>query len=217
MRDSKNILPIVLNNEQSFKSLGFTLIELMVSLGLLVVAIMAAMGIYLSVIGTRQKTLGQVNIQEDGQYLISLMIKDIRFGSIDYANYGPTAECGEIDTDDGWVNQLCLLDLSNNKVRYKSDLSAQGVCGSNRCVIKRCKGTSCSSDSDFQTITMQNISLERLDFYINPTTDPLVAGSTTYRHPRVTIILKLKSLIEKTGEKELVIQQTVPQRYTRRK
>ena len=64
---------------------------------------------------------------------------------------------------------------------------------------------------------MINISFERLDFYIAPTSNPFTAGSTTYEHPRVTVLLKLRSLREKPGKKELILQQTVPQKYTYRK
>ena len=189
---------------------GFTLIELMVSLGILVVVILAAMGIYLNVIGTRQKTVGQLNIQEDGQYLMSLIVKDIRAGMVDYTGHG---------TINSPEEKLYLLDFSAspNQIRYRTNLSESGVCGSARCVLERCKDTSCAEE-DYHSITMANISVERLDFYINPVTNPFTAGSiTNYVHPRVTVVLKLKSLIEKTGEKLLTLQQTVPQRYTYRK
>ncbi|MBU4369868.1 prepilin-type N-terminal cleavage/methylation domain-containing protein [Patescibacteria group bacterium] len=206
---------------------GFTLIELMVSLGILVVAILAALGIYINVIGTRQKTVGQLNIQEDGQYLMSLIVKDIRAGMVDYADHvGGEGNCVKITSAENPTSQLCLLDFSSspNQIRYKTNLSASGVCSEvgGRCVLQRCEGLA-SSDTcntatgSYQTITMTNVSFERLDFYISPTTDPFIIDSTNYEHPRVTIVLKLRSLREKTGEKLLVLQQTVPQRYTYRK
>jgi len=174
---------------------SFTLIELMVSMSLLVVAILATLGIYLRIIGSQEKTLGQLNIQEDGQYLMSLIVKDIRAGIIDYNNYPNPLDSPE--------DELLLLDYSGNQIRYKTDLTGSGNCASTR--------------SNFQTITMTNVSVERLDFYISPLSDPFTAGSITYEHPRITVVLKLKSLIEKTGERELVLQQTVPQRHTERK
>jgi len=188
---------------------SFTLIELIVSMALIVTAVLAAMGIYMKVIGTREKTLGQVNIQEDGQYLMGMIVKDIRGGLIDYSNYiEPLASPEE---------KLLLLDFLENQVRYKTDLSGSGICALARCSIKRCKNVDCSYEDNFQSITMTNVSVERLDFYIIPTSNPFTTGSTSYVHPRITIVLKLKSLIEKIGEKQLTLQQTVPQRYTYRK
>ncbi len=203
-------------NPQAPKHLSaqsFTLIELMVSMGILVIAITATMGIYINVIGTREKTLGQLDIQEDGQYLMSLLVKDVRAGMIDYDSYGG-GDCGTIAID-GLIDKLCLLDFTPKEIRYKTTLSA-GTCASGRCVIQRCEDSDCG-EADYQSITMTNISVERLDFYINPVNNPFAAGSISYIHPRVTIVLKLKSLIEKTGNKEMVLQQTIPQRYTYRK
>lgn len=187
---------------------GFTLIELMVSLGVLVMAIVSATGVYLQVIGTREKSLGQLHLQEDGQYLMSLIVKDIRGGRVDYDSYT------SITTPE---DELYLLDFSSpqNSIRYKSDLTSSGNCALTRCVLQRCQATNCASN--YQDITMTNSSIERLDFYISPTTDPFSPGSTTYEHPRVTIVLRLKSLIEKPGAKDLILQQTVPQRYSQRR
>lgn len=193
------------------KTKSFTLIELLVSMSILVIAIIAAMGVYLNVIGSRQRTLGQVNIQEDGQYLMSLMVKDIRAGIIDYANYGAVASPED---------ELLLLDFLNNQIRYRITPATpivDGACSVSRCTLERCENADCSLADNYQTITMTDVSIERLDLYLNPTEDPFTAGSAIYTHPRITIVLKLKSLIERTGEEELILQQTIPQRYTYRK
>jgi len=196
---------------KKYSKKSFTLIELLVSLSVLVVAILAALGIYINVIGTRQKTLGQLNIQEDGQYLMSLIVKDIRAGIVDYDNYGAIGSP---------ENELLLLNLSGDQIRYRISDSTPitgGSCEGDRCTLERCENSDCSVDDNYQTITMINISFERLDFYINPTSNPFTAGSTTYEHPRVTVLLKLRSLRERPGEKQLILQQTVPQKYTYRK
>ncbi|MFA6145733.1 MAG: prepilin-type N-terminal cleavage/methylation domain-containing protein [Patescibacteria group bacterium] len=200
----KNILKFIPNSNKK----GFTLIELLVSLSILIVVVLSAIGIYINIIGTRSKSLGQLNLQEDGQYIMSLIVKDIRAGRIDYANYiggGGDDTCGSIVSP---APQLCLLDSSGNKIRFKKDII------DGRGVFEKCTGNPCS---DYQTITMINLGVERLDFYINPSANPFTAGSTTYIHPRVTIILKLKSLIEKPGEKQIILEQTIPQRYELKK
>ena len=189
---------------------AFTLIELVVSLGILVLVILSAMGIYLRVIGTREQSLGDLNIQEEGQYIMGLIVKDIRAGVIDYDSYGEALANPE--------EKLWLLDLSSpaNQIRYRSDLASSGNCSEDRCVLERCKNVSCG-ESDYQEITMSEVSLERLDFYIRPFENPFVPGSEIYSHPRITVVLELKSMIEATGPAEIVLQQTVSQRHTLRK
>ena len=185
---------------------SFTLIELMVSLGILTLVLLSAMGIYLRVIGTREQSLGDLNIQEEGQYIMGLIVKDVRAGQIDYSSYG-----GNLDEPE---DELMLLDFSGDKIRYKSDLAGSGSCTADRCVLQRCKGNPCG---DYENITMTDVSLERLDFYVNPVSNPFTAGSETYSHPYVTIILGLKSLTVSSTTAEIVLQQTVSQRYTYKK
>src|SRR6056297_3838695 len=99
---------------------SFTLIELMVSLSVLVLVILAAMAIYLRVIGTREKTVGQLNIQEDGQFLMTLMAKDLRANQIDYDNYGDY--CDQIVDSSTAVGQLCLENISETQeIIYKKE------------------------------------------------------------------------------------------------
>jgi len=207
---------------------SFTLIELMVSLSITVAIILSAMGIYLRVIGTREQSLGDLNIQEEGQYIMGLIIKDIRAGQIDYDSYGPTKDCGIINAGDKvgddalTVAKLCLLDFNAipNEIRYKKCPDPDDA---TRSELKKCKGANCvsndcpASGDDYKVMTMTNISLERLDFYINPVSDPFTAGSESYDHPYATIILELKSLIESSTTARIVLQQTVSQRYTYKK
>jgi len=196
-----NILMFQYSNDK-----GFTLIELMVSLSILVVVILSAMGIYLRVIGTREQSLGDLNIQEEGQYIIGLIIKNIRAGQIDYSSY-----LGGLGIPE---NELMLLDFSDDEIRYKSDLDSSGNCVKDRCILQRCKGNPCG---DYEDITMTDISIERLDFYVYPISDPFTAGSESYNHPCTTVVLKLKSLAQSSTTAEIVLQQTVSQRYTHKK
>lgn len=214
MLSLKSVLRKALFRGQFLKGAGFTLIEMLVSISITAMAIVGATGIYLRIIGTREKTLGQLNIQGDGQYLMSLMVKDIRANRIDYSDYSSPIV--------NPVGELSLLNSSDNQIKYRVNPDTpveNGAClaASGRCTLQRCENTDCTDDNNFQTITMVNVSIERLDFYILPTTNPFVAGSSTYTHPRATIILKLKSLLEKGTTKNLILQQTIPQRYIERK
>ncbi len=197
------------NKNSASNKKAFTLIELMVSLSILVLVILAAMAIYLRVIGTREKTVGQLNIQEDGQFLMTLIAKDVRANQIDYDNYGDY--CSSITDSNTAVGELCLENVSETQeIIYKKE--TQGDID----VIKKCQATNCT-DSDFSTISMSKLEVKRFDIYIKPDSEPFTAGSTSYVHPRATIVLKLESLLEKDPPKPLILQQTIPQRYGFRK
>ncbi len=197
------------NNKKNSNPKAFTLIELMVSLSILVLVILAAMAIYLRVIGTREKTVGQLNIQEDGQFVMTVIAKDIRANQIDYDNYG--GYCDPIVDSNTAVEQLCLKNISETEeIIYKTAI--QGDIG----VIQRCQSANCT-DEDFSTISMSKLEVQRFDVYIKPASEPFTAGSIEYTHPRATVVLKLKSLLEKDPPSPLVLQQTVPQRYGFRK
>ena len=65
---------------------------------------------------------------------------------------------------------------------------------------------------NWYSLTMTKIEIERLDFYIYPSQDPFDPVNPQNIQPRVTIVMKISS-----GEKEIILQQTVPQRFTERR
>ena len=183
---------------------GFTLIEMLVSVGILTVILVAAVGIYVYAIGSQQKSTANANLQEDGQNILAMTSKDVRAMRIDYDYYpsgiipAPTSTLALIDDYDS---------ASVTRVVYRYKSTSQ--------TIERCKqvGASCDSDAKFEAMNMSDVLIQRLDFYISPTSTPFVAGAATITSPRVTVIMDLGSQKERFGQKTIRLQQTLNPRY----
>ena len=215
---------------QNIKKSAFTLIELIVSVAIITIVILATLGIYVYVIGSREKTLSQINLQQDGQYIMNLVAKDIRANKIDYSAYTSCDEhingcscdtkwCGISGASgnnttcphecslgskciDSPEHELQLIDENNNTTTYQLDSKK----------VQKCYFDGSTTTCQYISMT-KDLSVTKLDFYICPRTNPFIPGSKIYKNPRVTIILTLESNTEKNGKKTLTIQQTVAQRY----
>ncbi len=163
---------------------------------------MAVMGIYLYSFSTQQKSLGTLNIQEDGQFLMNIITQDIRTGTVKY-DYYPS---GQVHAANGSTSTLALT-VGTSTIVY------QRVPSGSISVIQR----SNDGGSTFQTMTMSTLNIKKMDFRVYPITDPAVTSSTTYYTPRVTVVLELDSTREKVGDRSARLQQTVPQRFNTRK
>ncbi|MGC9049134.1 MAG: hypothetical protein ACP5IX_02875 [Patescibacteria group bacterium] len=195
---------------------SFTLIELIISVGIIVVVIISAVGVYLYSIGPQQKTIATTNLQQDGQLIFNLIAKDIRANQIDYDYYGCLTDCST-PTD-----VLALTDAASpatfiqyRRCKYGENTDCTGAAGE-ICALKKCRGSTCgdcTTEGVWGEVTMADISVTKFDVYICPSCDPFISEATKYQIPQATIVLELKSRKEKFGEHRIRLQQTIPQRY----
>ena len=193
------------DNQKKLKKLSqnaFTLLELIISISILSSIFMAVMGIYLYSFSTQQKSLGSLNIQEDGQFLMNIITQDIRTGKVKY-DYYPS---GQVHAANSSTSTLALT-VGTSTIVYQR--VASGAIN----VIQR----SDDGGSTFQTMTMSTLNIKKMDFRVYPITNPEVTSSTTYYTPRVNVVLELDSTREKVGDRTARLQQTVPQRFNTRK
>ncbi len=200
-------------------ALSFSLIEMMVSVSIMSILIISAVGIYIYVIGPQQKIIAAANLQQDGQLVMSVLAKDIRQDLINYDYYAG-----------GITNPVNVLALKNSEstdgypyVIYKKGLANGSDCSSSVCYVLKCKLSSynqaCNSSScpdcagNFFPVSSSDVFVRLLNFYITPTSNPFGYGSIIYNIPRATIILELKGLREKTGERLLRMEETISNRY----
>jgi prepilin-type N-terminal cleavage/methylation domain-containing protein len=181
---------------------GFTLIEMLVSIGILAVIIVIAVGIYVYAIGSQQKSTANANLQEDGQNILSMISKDLRATRVDYSFYG-----GAIPSP---TSTLALVDdysSATTSIVYTYNSAAKQV--------KRCKQVSaaCDAPGKFEVMNMTNVLVQRLDFYISPSSSPYTTGVVDITSTRVTIIMDLTAQQERFGQKAIRLQQTINPRY----
>ncbi|MDD2646396.1 MAG: prepilin-type N-terminal cleavage/methylation domain-containing protein [Patescibacteria group bacterium] len=187
---------------------GFSLLELIVSVGLISIIIVVATGIYIYAIGSQQKSSVNADLQQDGQNLLSKITKDIRDKRINYSYYTAGVDTPEDalalinDNDSSSANYIYTVYYFNAFSKRAERCESVG------------NATYCDSVSvNFEPVTMLDIQVEKLNFYIDPTTNPYTAGATTFTVPRVTTVLELSSQKERFGQKYVRLQQTISQRY----
>lgn len=179
---------------------GFTLIELLVSVGILIMVVLISTGIYVYTVGGQQKNVVTVNLQQEGQYLLSMMSKDIRENCLDYDYYITTLPVP--------VYTLALAnsyDSPQTYYAYRYNLPGR--------LVERCQKTSsrCTAASDFAPITMKDVKVDILSFYISPLTNPSTYGVAYAIPPRITTVLELRSL-DRFGVRRLRLETMVMQR-----
>jgi len=195
--------------KRSLPLTGFTLVELLVSLAIITLIVIAAAGIYIYALGSQQKTTANIDLQEDGQNLLTLIAKDIRANHLDYGYYPSSTPSSPED-------ELALIDDTDsnpaNYVYYTYKYVAVDKS------IERCQKTgSRCEEADFATLTMADVKVEKLDFYIYPLTDPYATGTANITSVRVTTALDLSSQKERFGQKYVRLQETVISRYEEKK
>ncbi len=203
---------------------GFTLVEMLVAMFILMIIVMGSTGIYTYSIKAQRRTVEMTLVAQDIQFLMTTLSRNIRAGYIDYAYYG-----GTVDPDVP-QERLALYDPERNSgVVYKQINSDQvGACF---CDHGRCALGTCLTNDDFIGITTHRLKLtipSRSDptdptslvvpkieqsgllFFISPASSPFASDDPI--QPRVTISLNAIG----AGE-NLTVQQTIPQRFFERK
>lgn len=184
---------------------GFTLIEIVVVMGIFLAASTIATSIFLSANTASRRTVGLIRAGSDARWGMEKMVEDIRLGSIDYAGatFPLPASTLRLRTTDG---ETLIYDL-------RHDATVCGVDSIGCIAMSRDNGTTVTN------MTQKGIDVRRLDFYVWPEKDPfLVVNDGRERgQPRVTIVLTTQT----TGQKKeatahLTLQTTVSTRVYKR-
>ena len=191
---------------------AFTFIELLISLGIFAMVVIIILGVYTNVTRIMVENHAQIELNQDGQIILNNIIEDIRKCEVAYKLYEPGGGIPE----SGVVNLLLLKETSDattteNYIAYRSCTSTQGVKQIQKCykINLACNlDESCNEESDFNALTAPLVNADRLDFHINPNFNPFVAPADKKTHPRITTVIKLRSLRPTKRPHQLILQQT---------
>jgi len=182
---------------------GFTLIEMIIALGIFVIVIIAITGIYTYASkGLRATAEGQEAVS-DIRFTLETIAQSARTGQIDYDSYsGQTISNPEKD----------LFLISSNgidKIAYRWD-------DTNKLITYQL-----NSDPAVILTDPANIEVEDLQFIITPLRDPYTLQDDLsyleYQQPLVTIVQKVRSVSPREEEeKEINLQTTVSSRIYKR-
>ena len=186
---------------------GFTLIEIIVSLGVFTIVILISLGSFLAVLSAQKKANAVAMTQENLRFALEMMLKEIRVASFyycgdsevdfgsgdDFGNGSQVKDCsngGPLMKVATRFGRVIVYRLNNNKIEKYSVLSGIPI-----------------QDSDFSVIIFPEINISDLKFYV------LNSDPTDNFQPRVTITVKGDmGLNEKGSFSEFNIQTTASQR-----
>lgn len=173
-------------NSPSFLT-GFSLIELLIAVGILVLVILVATTISISAIRAQKENKSFREIQDDGRYIMEMMMKEIRMSKIMIPAEDIVGERSNLQT----LDRLTVLKNTGETVIYSKNNDEQ--------LIRQIESESLPINSDKVKVT-------NLKFYIS-SIPPLYIESDYYR--RVTLVLRLES---KDGNASLNLQTTISPR-----
>jgi len=170
---------------------GFTLMEMLVATSIFVLVAVSSLSIYTAALRASQKTTALVRIQQETQLIMGLLAKKIRTSLVDYDYTGYNTPL--VNPED----KLALIDLLGDTYVFKKSGDTLTVS---------------INDSEDKIILADYVTLDDLDFYISPTTNPFASlDEPPSSNPYVTIVMSVSSV---KGQQiaSLILQQTVPQR-----
>ncbi len=166
---------------------GFTLMELLVVMGVFSVTVMMTSGIFLLTNRAQRRTISITQAQSDIRYAMEAMVREVRSGRIDFEAYGSS---GGIPVP---TQRLALRNAAGQLVEFSHETSTS-VCppATNPCLSVRVDGSSP------QAVTSAGVTIDTLAFYVSPQVDPFTPDATSGLYasdlqPSVTIVLSART------------------------
>lgn len=203
---------------------GFTVVELVVAMTVFAVVITVAVGAFVSVQRTAQKTSAQRKVQQDTRYNLEQLTRQIRSGRIDYGFYLKNQNDPQCNVAGRQMLAMFVTDATSpvpKRTFYwyqATERTLYSLVRSDVTTIPNCGEV--TGDSARTRQIGDGIALTDLQFFILPTADPAdTAQAANIRnvHPRVTILWGAQtgaktSVTTQPGFDEVRLQTTVSTR-----
>lgn len=174
---------------------GFTLLEMLISIGIFSVVIVSSVGVILAIGSAQKKTAAVQDIQDNVRFAMESMSKEIRQGSA----YNPPVSSCQGDA----CQTIRFKNISGDLIWY---------CKTDNGLVLRWKGDPANPDSNLcktegAPLTSDDVNVKRLVFYVlgEESQEPAC-------QPRVTISLQAESKGAPRFETTFALQTTVTQR-----
>jgi len=185
----------VKHNYNKFQDKGFTLLEILVALGIFSIIISAAVGIFVGSSSSQRKILELYDVQREGNYLMETVSRELRMATA--ISDGTDGNEDQRDNDDSDIE---FTNYEGNLIKYcRAKVNGTTV----TCLGNNADdGTYTFFARGGEIINSSDIKIEYLRFY--------VSESFNQVQPVVTIVMKIKS----TGKygTELTLQNSIAMR-----
>ena len=182
---------------------GFTLLELIVAIGIFSIVMMIAVGALLSMLNANRKAQALKAVMNNVNFAVENMAKEIRVGTAYHADVIVGAVSSPRDASN--VNSFAFEESGgdtvdpNDQVGFRlSQINGKGV-------IERSDNGALPS-SDWSSITSPDVDIEALRFYVYGS-DP-----DDVLQPRTVIVIKGTAMLSNGRQEEFNVQTTVAQR-----
>ena len=166
--------------------------EVLIATSIFAIISLASLSIYTAILKSGQKTTALTRIQQETQFIMQVLAKKVRTANVnyDYADYLPAIS--------NPIQELSLIDAIGDEFVFSLD------------EINSTIKVSVNSGEE-KIIPSSSVSIDELNFYINPTANPYSLDAPPSSQPYITIVMTVSSS-KGSQNASLKIQQTVPQR-----
>lgn len=185
-------------------SAGFTLIEMIVSLGVFTFVVLISMGSFLAILGAQKKAIAVGTLQENLRFSIETMLKEIRVGYNYYCGVSENTfgEPGQSKNCNDGGKTLTFITRNDDIIIYRSNN------GRIEKYKKDIASFSAVDESEFHPITFEGVNIENLNFFV---TGSGVVKDTD--QPKVTLVITgTMGMKDKPSFSKFNVQTTISQR-----
>ncbi|MFC1613368.1 type II secretion system protein [Patescibacteria group bacterium] len=157
-------------NCSKIKKNGFTIMELIVVIGLFMTSVLIITEILMMINKSQKNIMEYQKLQSDVSYTLEVIARSIRLGTIDYASYS----LGISNPED----ELYLFDVNGKQTIFKlANNQAEGCTTNNSspCVIEGVDTDVDGVVDYYGAITPKGVKINSLKFYITPTNNPFLS------------------------------------------
>ena len=167
---------------------GFTLVEMLVSIGLFAVVMVVCVGALLSLVGANKKAQALQSVMNNLNVTLDSMVRSIRAGSI--YNCSATTQATQDCPSGSTLFSFTPHEQGSRRV-YQYVLAGTAGCvtrlGTGGCIMRSVDG-----GINYTQITSPEVSITNMTFYVIGTTPLYVGGASThnYEQPRVIMVIR---------------------------
>ncbi len=167
---------MISNTNKKGQKKGFTLVEMLVATILFLVAMTASISIFMSTVRANQKITAMQKVENEIRYIMEVISKEVRLGTIHYDDY-------EEAFPNGFINPVSTLALEDNADNV-SYFALNGDEGSPGIVQISLDGI------DWSDLNTDSVFVDSLDFYLLPKENPFRRSAYDIKQPMVIINLE---------------------------
>ncbi|MGH7141752.1 MAG: PilW family protein [Minisyncoccia bacterium] len=188
---------------------GFTLIEMIVAVGLFMLVMVIAVGSLVSIVAADRKAESIESVVDNLRFAIDDISRETRTGTEYYC--GGYSAGGTQDCTNG-SDKITFTDQDGNRVSFKVESS--NLCGTNYAgdCLARCEnsadGTITECPGSYSPITSPSVDIEKAEFYVAGSTP----GPFDTQQPRIVMTLSAEITSGVSSPTVLNLQTTVTQR-----